>query len=124
MMVFLRNRVKSFRYALAGLKDILATEHNAWVHAVLTVAALSLTLWLGVGGSDLALIIIVISLVWIAESFNTVLELVIDIVSPEYNQAAKRAKDIAAAGVLFASLSALAVGVVLLGPPLLAKFGF
>lgn len=120
---FFEGRIKSIGYALAGLKDILKTEHNAWVHAVCTVVALSLAAWLHIGMVKFMIIIIVISLVWIAEAFNTVLELVIDIVSPEYCETARRAKDIAATAVLFAALGALVAGVIILGPPLLSRLG-
>ena len=60
-------------------------------------------------------------MVWIAEAFNTVLEFVIDIVSPQYNEIAKRAKDIAAAAVLIATIGAVIAGIVLLAPPIMTK---
>ena len=118
---FIQNRVASFGYAISGLKDILTTEHNAFVHAVCTVIVLGLSAWLQISLVKFALIVIVISLVWLAEAFNTVLEIVIDIVSPEYCDAARRAKDIAAAAVLFAAIGAFMIGVILLGPPLFMK---
>jgi diacylglycerol kinase (ATP) len=120
---FLKNRIQSFRHAFAGLKDILTTEHNAKVHAVCTVIVLLLCFWVKLPFSDFVLIGIVISLVWIAEAFNTVLEIVIDIVSPEYTKAAKRAKDIAACAVLFAAIGAFITGIIILGPPALLKLG-
>ena len=120
---FVKARIKSIGYALAGLKDILKTEHNAWVHAFATVVVLLLSAWLRLDTIKLIIIIIFITLVWISEAFNTVLELVIDIVSPEYSETARRAKDIAATAVLIAALGAFAAGLIILGPPLLAKFG-
>lgn len=82
---------------------------------------MSLSAWLQIGSVEFVFIVIVISLVWITEAFNTVLEIVIDIVSPRYTSAARRAKDIAAAAVLVASIGAFVAGIVLLGPPLLFK---
>ena len=120
---FFRARLRSIGYALAGLRDILKTEHNAWVHTFCTAVAVSLSAFLGIDTVRFVLIIIVISLVWITEAFNTVLELVIDIVSPEYSETARRAKDIAATAVLFAAAGALLAGVVILGPPLLSRLG-
>ncbi|MCK5601114.1 diacylglycerol kinase family protein [Candidatus Pacearchaeota archaeon] len=118
---FIRNRIESFRYAVAGFKDIVRTEHNALVHAVCTIVVLLTSVWLRVSSVEFAIILIVISLVWLAEAFNTVLEIVIDIVSPEYTDAAKRAKDIAAAAVLFAAIGAFMIGVIVLGPPLVLR---
>ncbi len=121
MLQFLSNRVKSFRYAIRGVRDILATEHNAWVHAVATFIVLGVSFWLKLDFEAIALIVMVIILVWISEALNTVLEIVIDIVSPEYSRPAQRAKDIAAAAVLFASIGAVVVGVVLIVPPLIER---
>ena len=121
---FLRDRIKSFFNAFQGLRDILLTEHNAWVHAVVTVMVLALAWWLNVKPMEFVLILIFICLVWIAESFNTVLELVIDIVSTQYSHSARRAKDMAAAAVLFASVGAFIAGLAILGPPLLNRLGW
>ena len=123
MVKFLISRIKSFRYAIAGLSDIMSTEHNAWIHAVLTVISLSLSVWLQIRFIEFVLIIIVITLVWVAEAFNTVLEIVVNMVSPRYTKVAKRAKDIAAGAVLVAAVGAAAVGLLLLGPPLCEKIG-
>jgi len=124
VLEFLKERGASFKHALNGLKDILVTEHNAVIHAVMTLIVLVMASWLQIGTIKFVFIIIVITLVWITEALNTVLEIVIDIVSPEFTEAAKRAKDIAAAAVLFASMGALATGLVVLGPPLLIKLGW
>lgn len=117
------DRIKSFFNASRGLRDILSTEHNAWVHAAFTVGVLFLSWWLRISADEFVLIMIFVCLVWIAEAFNTVLELVIDIVSPQYSCSARRAKDMAAAAVLFASLGAFIAGMILLGPPLLLRLG-
>ena len=61
---------------------------------------------------------------WVAETFNTVLEILVNMVSPRYTAVAKRAKDIAAAAVLVAAIGAFIVGLVLLGIPLLERLGF
>ena len=123
IFLFIKNRCESFKYAFEGLRDICKREHNAWVHICFTIIVLALSAWLQIDSVKFAFIIIVISLVWITEAFNTVLEIVIDIVSPQYTKAARRAKDIAAAAVLVASIGALICGVVLLGPPLFFKLG-
>jgi diacylglycerol kinase (ATP) len=120
---FILSRIKSFYHAITGLRDILSTEHNAWIHALFTVVSLFLATWLRIGFMEFVLIIIVITLVWVAEAFNTVLEIVVNMVSPRYSKAAKRAKDIAAGAVLVAAIGAAAVGFFLLGPPLLSKLG-
>ncbi|MBI4394936.1 MAG: diacylglycerol kinase family protein [Candidatus Omnitrophica bacterium] len=110
-------RVKVFSHAFAGLKDMLLTEPNAWIHAFATVLVLELAWWLGIDSTSFALIIIAIVLVWVAEAFNTVLEIMANlVVGQRYSKIVKRAKDIAAAAVLIAAIGALGVGIVILGP--------
>ena len=123
-MNFFKNRIESFINAFRGLRDILKTEHNAWVHMFFTLMVLFLSWWLQVSFIEIVFIIIVTSLVWITEAFNTVLEIVIDIVSPQFSEPARRAKDIAAAAVLFSSVTALVTGLFILGPLLAARLGF
>ena len=119
---FVVSRIKSFYHAIAGLRDIMSTEHNAWIHAIFTVISLFLATWLRIDFMEFVLIIIVITLVWVAEAFNTVLEIVVDMVSPEYTQFAKRAKDIAAGAVLVAAIAAAIIGLIILVPAFSVKF--
>lgn len=115
----IRSRLESVKYAFRGLRDMLVTEHNAWVHALATILALDLAWGLGVDRNSFALIIIAIVIVWVAEVFNTVLEIMADLVAPRrYFEPVRRAKDIAAAAVLIASVGAVGVGIVILGPPI------
>ena len=88
IIAFIQNRIRSFQYAFSGLKDVLLTEHNAWIHAIFTIFGLVLALWLRISFTEFVLIIIVITLVWVAEVFNTVLEVVVNMVSPRYTTAA------------------------------------
>ena len=115
----IKSRLRSFSNAFSGLKDMLMTEPNAWLHAVMTCLTLILSWWLAIEQQKFALIIFAIVVVWVAEAFNTVLELTVDIAaSKTQSEMAKRAKDIAAAAVLIASLGAALIGVLVLGPPL------
>jgi diacylglycerol kinase len=49
------------------------------------------------------------------------LEIVVDLACPQTNHLAKIGKDVGAAGVLIAAGSAVAVGIFIMGPPLLEK---
>lgn len=110
--------MRSFTFAAAGLKDMLMTEANAWVHAAATAIVLVVCFWLRVDRTAFALIIMAAVSVWVAETFNTVLELMVDMVTTEkYSAIARRAKDIAAAAVLITTMGAVLVGILVLGPP-------
>lgn len=113
------SRLRSFKNAFTGLGDMLSNQRNAWVHAIMTILALSLSWWLDIDRNGLALIFIAIVLVWVAEAFNTVLEIMADVVaSGSYSNLIRRAKDIAAAGVLVTALGAVGIGLIVFGPRL------
>jgi diacylglycerol kinase (ATP) len=112
-------RLWSFANAFRGLKVLLATQANARVHAVLTIVTIAMGWWLGLSDLEWAAIIGATGLVWLAEGFNTAIEFFVDLVSPEINPRAGAIKDMAAGAVLAASVAALAIGVVILGPKLL-----
>ncbi len=113
------SRFRSVVHAITGLGDMLFTERNAWVHALATILALDFAWWLGIDRNGWALIIIAIVLVWVAEAFNTVLEIMADlVVGQRYSKMVKRAKDIAAAAVLITAIGAIGIGFAIFWPPL------
>ncbi len=59
--------------------------------------------------------------VWMGEFINTALEAIVDLASPEIHPLAKIGKDVGAAAVLIAAIAAVIVGLLILGPPFLAK---
>jgi diacylglycerol kinase len=78
-------------------------------------------IWLKLPLKDWAFIVIAFALVWIAEFINTALEAVVDLASEENHPLARVGKDVGAAAVLIAALTAIVIGLLVLGPPLLEK---
>ena len=115
----LADRTRSFRYAGRGLRTLVSTQHNTWIHATVTVLVLAAGLLAGLARSDWCFIVLAITLVWTAEALNTALEFLCDAASPEFHPLVEKAKDVAAAGVLLSAIGAAAVGLLVLGPPLL-----
>jgi diacylglycerol kinase (ATP) len=109
-------RLKSFAYAIDGIGFMLRTQHNAWLHAVFTVAVIVLAVVMDVSASDWRWLVAAMSTVWVAETINTAVEYVCDVMSPGYHEAVKRAKDIAAGGVLLAAIGALTIGLLTFWP--------
>jgi diacylglycerol kinase len=114
----LNGRARSFRYAFDGVRYVLRTQHNAWIHAIITGGVMLLALWLRLPSSDWALLVTMIVLVWTAEFINTALETAVDLIQPQQHPKAKIAKDVAAAAVLLGAAGAVVVGLFVLGPPL------
>ncbi len=101
---------------------MLRTQRNAWIHAAFSTAVFILGLWLGLSRIEWAIILLTIAGVWMAEFINTALEAVVDLASPDLHPLAKVGKDVAAAAVLVGAATAVLVGLLILGPPLWAKF--
>lgn len=118
MRAFLKSRAKSFRYAFAGWWFVIRTQRNAWIHAMVSIAVILVSFWLQLVPRDWAVIVMAIALVWTAEFLNTALEAVVDLASPKQHYLARVGKDVGAAAVLIAAVSAALIGFLVLGPPL------
>lgn len=111
---------QAFGYAVRGLWRALRREANLRIELAGGVLALALAFWLG---APLVPVVLAAGLVVTAELFNSAVETVVDLASPERHELAEAAKDMAAGGVLVASACALLVGMAILGPPLLVRVG-
>jgi diacylglycerol kinase len=121
MRQFLISRGRSFAHAFQGWWYVVRTQKNAWIHAVITVAVVAVSAWLGLPARDWAMLVVVIAMVWSAEFFNTSIEAVVDLASPVHHPLARVGKDVGAAAVLIAATAAVIVGLLILGPPLWAR---
>ncbi len=110
--------VHSFTCAFAGLARMIRTGRNAKIHGAAAVVVISIGSFLGRSRTEWAILILTIGVVMAVEALNTAVEVVVDLVSPEFNELAKVAKDTAAAAVLLVAMAAVAVGLVILAPPL------
>lgn len=116
-----RARLASFSYAFSGLKRVIKTEHNAWLHLAATVLVIGAGAAFKISLNDWTWLVIAIGWVWTAEIVNTAIEQVCDAVSLECNTMIGAAKDIAAGAVLVSAIGATIIGVLRLGPYLMAQ---
>jgi diacylglycerol kinase (ATP) len=125
LLRFLRSRAKSFQYAFAGWWFVIRSQQNAWIHAVATLVVIGMGFWLQLSLHDWAVIVLTIALVWTAEFLNTALEAIGTLAANgKEHPLAKVGKDVGAAAVLIAAIASIAVGLLILGPPLLERLGF
>lgn len=104
----------SFTWAFEGIVFVLRTQRNMQVHVAAGLLVLILAVVLGVSRFELLALVIVVSLVLVAEMFNTALEAAIDAVITSYHPLVKIAKDVAAGAVLIAALAAVATAYLIL----------
>lgn len=115
----MKKRIQSFKCAFRGIGILVAGQPNARLHLAAAVAVIALGLLTGVSNGEWLAIILAISTVWTAEALNTALEHLSDRTAPGRHPLVAAAKDTAAAGVLLASLGALAVGLMIFIPKLI-----
>ena len=113
-------RLRSFRWALRGIGVMLRSQHNAWLHAAATAMVAGAGLALGLSAAEWCWIVLAVVAVWTAEALNTAFEFLTDVASPDFHPLAGQAKDVAAGAVLISALGAVAIGLFVLGPHVLA----
>jgi diacylglycerol kinase (ATP) len=112
----MQDRLRSVRFALSGIRTLLIQEHNARVHLVATITVIAAGYALGFSREEWVWVLIATALVWFSEAFNTSIERLGDAVTTEHHPQIGIAKDVAAAGVLVASICAALIGFIVLVP--------
>ena len=111
--------LKNFGFAFEGLKTAFVNGRNFRIQVFTGIAAFILGFVLKLDSTEWLDLILVISLVLMLELVNTTIEAVVDIASPEIQEKAKIAKDVAAASVLVASIASVLIGAFLFIPKIL-----
>ena len=113
------NRIQSFQYAFIGIWHTLKTQRNAQIHVAIGVIILILGLILGLNATEWAIIILTMGFVLVTEMLNTAVEAIMDYLTVDFHPQVKIVKDVAAGAVLTSAITAIIVGLLILGPPLL-----
>ena len=111
-----RSRLQSFHFAFEGVVAFFKTEHNAWLHLTATIIAILLPVLLPCTQTEVLFIVFAVGLVWATELFNTAIERLADLTTTETHPKIKFIKDISAAAVLIAAITALITGCIIFIP--------
>lgn len=114
-------RLQSFQYAFSGIWYTLRTQRNAQIHIVIAISIVTLGLFLQLSLTEWAILALTTGFVISMELLNTATESAMDYVTTDFHPQIKVVKDVAAGGVLVASITAVIVGLLILGPPLLKQ---
>lgn len=115
----LKKRIDSFRFAIKGLARLVQTQPNARIHLVAALGVLVGGLYFGLSTLEWIACVFAIAMVLSAEAFNTALEDLTDLVSPDYHPLAGHAKDVAAAAVLIVAIGAAIIGCLIFVPKII-----
>jgi diacylglycerol kinase len=113
------NRLESFRCAFAGIWHTLRTQRNAQIHLAIATGIIILGLLVRLTTTEWAILVVTTGLVFATELLNTVAEAAMDYATTEFDPQVKVVKDVAAGAVLITAITAVVVGLLILGPPLL-----
>jgi len=112
-----RDFIGPVKVAISGLIYTFRTQRHMRFHLYVVLAVTLMGLLFNLSLREMLVLLFVISLVLVAEMFNSAIEATVDLVQPNYHPMAKFAKDISAGAVLITTIVALVVGaLMLLGP--------
>lgn len=114
----LRKRLRSFRFAFNGIRLLVTCEHNAWIHCFIAACVIITGCIVKLSATEWIAIAMAIGMVLAAEAFNSAIEALADAVSPDYNEAIKRTKDLAAGAVLLLAIASALIGLIIFIPKL------
>ncbi|MGK0390395.1 MAG: diacylglycerol kinase (ATP) [Maribacter sp.] len=112
----IKNRLNSFKYAFKGIADLFINTPNARIHLFMGIAVAICGYLFQISITEWCFCILCISLVLAAEAFNSAIEYLTDLVSPDYHVQAGKTKDVAAGAVLLTSIGAATVGLIIFLP--------
>ena len=118
----LRQWLKSTNFAIEGILHGAKTQRHLRYHFFTAALVLFLSYILGITRTEFIIISLAVILVISTEMLNSAVEAVVDILSPEYSEKARTAKDIAAGAVLIAAFGAVVLGYIILFPYLKSIF--
>jgi diacylglycerol kinase (ATP) len=111
-----REWVKSTNYAIEGILHGVRTQRHLRYHFLTAAVVLFLSYLLGLSRIEFVMVSLAVILVISAEMLNSAIESVVDILSPQYSEKARVAKDIAAGAVLITAFGAAVLGYIILSP--------
>lgn len=111
-----RKRLRSFGYAFEGIGRLLRDEHNSRIHVAIMIAVVVAGFAFGITAMEWCVVTICFGVVLMAEAMNSAIEAIADLVMPERHPLIKKAKDVAAAGVLMAAMASATAGLIIFLP--------
>ena len=117
-----KKQLKSFTFAWKGILTCAGHEQNITFHILAAIVVIAAGFFFGISHIEWMVVMLCIGMVIAAELFNSAIERLMDLVSPQWNKIAGEVKDIAAGAVLVTAIAAAIVGLIVFLPYVLALF--
>lgn len=114
---------RSFKAAFEGIYSTYKKEQNIKIHTVIAILVIIAGFIFKINYIEWLVCLVLIGFMLMAEFFNTAIEYVVDLASPDIHPLAKAAKDTASAGVLMMAIIAAVTGLVIFIPKLIDFIG-
>ena len=108
-----------FKNAFRGMYVVCKATRHIYIHILSALAVMIFGFYFQVSALEWVALVFAIGLVFVAEAFNTAMEIDMDLTSPEYHPYARDTKDVAAAAVLLAVFTAVIMGFIIFLPRIL-----
>ena len=112
--------IYSSKFSIEGLIYAYKTEKSLILHAVLSSIAIILGFVLSISINQWIVLLIALGVILMIELLNTAIEAVVDMVTLEYNELAKIAKDCGSASAFVASIIGVIIALVIFIPKIVA----
>lgn len=112
----LKKRLMSFVYAFKGIGSLLKKEHNAWIHCTAIGMVTIAGIYFDITSTEWCIVLLCFGMVLAAEGFNTAIERLVNLVSPDFHPVAGDVKDVAAGAVLICAIAAAIIGIIIFFP--------
>ena len=113
----------SVKNCLDGISYVTKNEKNFKREIALGIIALILSYILKIDKIEFIIVLTMIGLVLTTEIINTAIERAVDLVTKEYHELARIAKDVSAGSVLVTSTFALIIGIIIFMPKIITLLG-
>jgi len=117
-----KKQLKSFTFAWKGILTCAGHEQNITFHLIAAIIVVATGFCFGISRTEWMVVMLCIGTVIAAELFNSAIERLVDMVSPEWEKTAGEVKDIAAGAVLLTAIAAAIVGMIVFLPYVIALF--
>ena len=107
---------EKFLNAFRGMYIVWKTTRHLWIHLAATLFVIILGFYFNISNIEWVAIVFAIGFVLVSETFNTAIEIDIDLTSPQYHPFARDTKDVAAAAVLLSVFVAIIIGAIVFLP--------
>ncbi len=114
-----QNFISALKNAFNGIIYTFKTQRNLKIQLVISIIAIFAGIIFKISILEWAIVTVIIFMVFFSELLNTVVETIVDMITTEYNENAKIAKDISAGAVTLVSFASVVIGILIFLPKIL-----